>query len=34
MSRLKILMADDQQKEIEEARKALKEMAHKVVAVS
>ncbi len=34
MSRLKILMADDQQTEIEEARKALKEMAHEVVAVA
>lgn len=34
MSRLKILMADDQQTEIEEARKALKEMAHEVAAVA
>jgi len=34
MSRLKILMADDQPAEIEEARKALKEMAHWVEAVA
>lgn len=34
MSRLRILMADDQQTEIEEARKALKEMAHEVFAVA
>jgi DNA-binding NarL/FixJ family response regulator len=34
MSRLKILMADDQQIEIEEARRALKEMDHEVVAVA
>jgi CheY-like chemotaxis protein len=34
MHRLKILMADDQQIEIDDARKALKEMAHEVIAVS
>lgn len=34
MSQLKILMADDQQTEVEEARKALKEMNHEVVAVA
>lgn len=34
MSRLKILMADDQQTEVEDARRALKEMAHDVISVS
>ncbi len=34
MNRLKILMADDQPEEIEEARRALKEMAYDVTAVS
>jgi response regulator RpfG family c-di-GMP phosphodiesterase len=34
MNRLKILMADDQQGEVEDARKALKDMAHDVIAVS
>jgi CheY-like chemotaxis protein len=34
MNQLKILMADDQQFEVEVARKALKDMAHDVIATS